>query len=112
MTVSNEKESEIYPKSTSLGAITARIAGNPQDVTSGIDLHIVFFWWRAQFYFCKIKPKKHKMARIEDEQKLLSLYTNWTKQNDYQSYLENKNRTELNATKKNIHTQKRQIYPD
>lgn len=41
------------------------------------------------------------------------LYTQyWTKQNDSQSYLENKNRIELNATKKNIHTQKRQIHPD
>ena len=53
------KETETNSKCTRLGAITAGIASNPQDVTPSINLHIEFFWRRAQFNFCVIKPTQN-----------------------------------------------------
>jgi hypothetical protein len=61
------KETETNSKCTRLGAITAGIASNPQDVTPSINLHIEFFWRRAQFNFCEIKPTQKIMnPSIED----------------------------------------------
>lgn len=67
-----EKEAEAYGKPTRPGAITAGTAGNPQAFTSSVNLHVEFFWRRAQFDFGIIKPE---YGRIEDEQKSLTVYT-------------------------------------
>lgn len=52
------QKTEFYSKSTVLRAITAGTAGNPQNVTSSINLHIEFFGRRTQLHFCKIKPRQ------------------------------------------------------
>jgi hypothetical protein len=52
----------VHPEVTQRPSM-GEVAGNPQDVTSNIDMHIVFFWWRAQFYFCKIKPRQNQYGK-------------------------------------------------
>lgn len=54
------KRNGIYSEFAGLWAIIAGIAINPQDITSSINLHIEFSRRRAQFHFCKIKPKNKK----------------------------------------------------
>lgn len=48
-----KKKAEVYGKSTRMGTITTGIAGN---LTSNVNLHVEFFWQRAQFDFGIIKP--------------------------------------------------------
>lgn len=56
---------KIYIEGTGIGTATAGNTWNPKNVTTGVNLHIEFFWRVPQFYTSKVEPGERMSAHLK-----------------------------------------------